>query len=169
MELLLGVIRHFKAEKEAEGYDWESVKTKYEYITELFVKGYRKESSERFPKTNPEKDFTKSRLQTNVEAIRLKYRKAVDSGKQSGGGRVVATFYDSCQNIWGGSSAAEMIDNVIETSDILPQNPVIDNLDEDYLTREETKLKTKDKGPLRGRSNWLINDHPQSLKKKKAG
>jgi hypothetical protein len=79
-------------EKEAEGYDWESVKTKYDSITELFVSRYPKESSEAFPKTNPEKEFTKSRIQTKVKAIRLKYRKAVDSGRQSGGGRIVATF-----------------------------------------------------------------------------
>ena len=36
VELLLGVIIHFKAEKEAEGYDWESVKTKYESIKPIF-------------------------------------------------------------------------------------------------------------------------------------
>ena len=133
----MGVIIHFKAEKEAEGYDWESVKTKYESITELFVKSYPKESSEKFPTTN----LTKSRILTKVKAIRLKYRKGVDSGRNSGEGCVVATFYDSCQNIWGGSPAAEMIDNGIETSNILLQNPVIDDLDERYLNQEDDEAE----------------------------
>ena len=68
---MLGAIIHFKAIKE-EGYDWESVKTKYESITESFVKSYPKESSEKFPKTNPEKEFTKSRILPKVKAIRVK-------------------------------------------------------------------------------------------------
>ena len=72
--------------------------------------------------TNAEKKFTKSRILTIVKAIRLKCRKAVDSG-------VLATFYGCCLDIWGGSPAAEMIDNVIETWDILSQDPVINNLD----------------------------------------
>ena len=35
------------------------------------------------------------------------FRKAVDSGKKSGGGRVVFVMYDKCHEIWGGSPAAE--------------------------------------------------------------
>ena len=178
VELLLGVIIHFKAEKEAEGYDWESVKTKYESIIESFVKSYPKESSEKFPKTSPEKEFTKSRILTKVKAIRLKYRKAVDSGKKSGGGRVVATFYDSCQNIWGGSPAAEMIDNGIETSDILSQDPVIDNLDERYLNQEEDEAEDQGQAgtgeeatstnPLKRRNliDHIVNQRNSKLLKK---
>ena len=45
IELLLSVIINFKAEKESEGYDWESVKRKYESITERFGKNYPKTTS----------------------------------------------------------------------------------------------------------------------------
>ena len=62
IELLLAVIINFKAEKESEGYDWESVKTKYESITELFVKNYPKTTSDKFLKTNVEAEFTKARV-----------------------------------------------------------------------------------------------------------
>ena len=117
IELLLSVIISFKAEKESEGYDWESVKTKYESITERFVKNNPKTISDKFPKTNVEAEFTKARVLAKVKAIRLKYRKAVDSGRRSGGGRVVATFFESCENIWGGSPAAEMIEGGLESSD----------------------------------------------------
>ena len=36
-ELLLEVIKHYNSDKEGEGYDWESIKTKYVEIRDLFV------------------------------------------------------------------------------------------------------------------------------------
>ena len=44
------------------------------------------------------------------------YRGAVDSDRQSGGGRVVETFYDLCQRIWAGFSATESIASGVESS-----------------------------------------------------
>lgn len=62
---------------------------------------------------------THKSLSKHFKASCLKNRKAVDSGKQSGGDRVLATFYDFCQHIWkGGSPAGEMIENGVETSEL---------------------------------------------------
>ena len=88
LEILLECVKEFKAQKEYEGVDWESVKEKYEIIRLRFIKNRGGES--------PDK-YTRDKMSTKLKAIRGKYRKAVDSGRQSGGGRVVATsFVSSC-------------------------------------------------------------------------
>ena len=42
----------------------------------------------------------RERIASKIKCIRVKYRKAFDIGRQSGGERVVATFYDLCSEIW---------------------------------------------------------------------
>ena len=42
--------------------------------------------------------------------------KAVDTGKRSGGGRIIFTFYELCERIWGGCSAINSISHGIDTS-----------------------------------------------------
>ena len=53
--------------------------------------------------------------------MRLSYRKALDSGKQSGSGRVVAMFFDLCNQIWSGSPATESmssgLDGAVDSTD----------------------------------------------------
>ena len=53
--------------------------------------------------------------------MRVSCRKALDSGKQSGDGRVVATFLDLCNQIWSGSPATESIssglDGAVDSTD----------------------------------------------------
>ena len=75
--------------------------------------------------------FVKSKdVQTDNErykrekAIRQNYRKVIDSRRKSGGGRVVATFYELCQDIWSGSSATESIGSGVESN-------ISANVDED--------------------------------------
>ena len=43
----------------------------------------------------------------------------MDAGRQSGGGRIVATFCDLCSQIWCGSPATESIQAVLETVESL--------------------------------------------------
>ena len=43
----------------------------------------------------------------------------MDAGRQSGGGRIVATFYDLCSETWNGSSAVESIQAGLETVESL--------------------------------------------------
>ena len=59
--------------------------------------------------------FTPERISSKIKQIRVKYRKALDSGRQSGGGRVVATFYGLCSQIWSGSPVTESISGGIDT------------------------------------------------------
>ena len=59
--------------------------------------------------------FTQERISFEIKQIRMKYRKALDSGRQNGGGRVVATFYDLCSHIWLGSPATESISRGTDT------------------------------------------------------
>lgn len=117
-ELLLEVIKHYKSDKEGEGCDWESIKTKYVEIRDLFVKRYPTGENpiETFPKEDPDKEFNKERVLAKIKSLRQKYRAALDSGRRSGGGRVVAQFYDLCSQIWGGSPATESVDRGIESS-----------------------------------------------------
>lgn len=42
----------------------------------------------------------------------------MDTGRKSGGGRVVYTLYDECCELWAGSPAAESIAGSLETSNI---------------------------------------------------
>ena len=46
--------------------------------------------------------------------MRVSYRKALDSGKQSEGGRVVATFFDLSNQVWSGSSATESMSSGLD-------------------------------------------------------
>ena len=94
IEKLLESVKEFKAQKEYEGVDWGSVKDKYENIRSLFIKKRRDE--------NDNETFTRDKISSKIKAVRGNYRKAVDASRQSGGGRVVATFYELCQEIWLG-------------------------------------------------------------------
>ena len=61
--------------------------------------------------------FTRERIASKIKDIRRKYKKPVDSGKKSGGGRTVATLYDSCNEIWGGCPATRSLEYGAETAD----------------------------------------------------
>ena len=105
------------------GVDWGSVKQKYEEILALFL------SNQEDDQDMPHILFTKQEIATKVKSLRQSYRKAVDSGRQSGGGRVVMTFYDLCKDIWGGwggSPAATAIGEGLETSEI---NELLENVE----------------------------------------
>ena len=126
IELLLAVVNEYKTGKEANGLDWESIKTKYDDITTLFLSRYPKnqdaEDKREFKHKNPSQEFSKERIVAKIKALRLKYRKALDTGRRSGGGRVVAQFYDICSHIWSGSRAAEAIQGGIDTSSTASAN-----------------------------------------------
>ena len=107
VQILLETIRDFKSKKSYEGIDWESVKEKYDLVLSLFLEGIPEERNTDFP--HDKTVFTKDRITSKVKNIRRKYRQAIDSGRQSGGGRVVATFYDICSEIWSGSPATNSI------------------------------------------------------------
>ena len=45
----------------------------------------------------------KARITSKIKKIHSDYKKAVELGKRSGGGRIIMPFYDLCQDIWAGS------------------------------------------------------------------
>ena len=125
-ELLLNVTIEYKTAKAAESVDWESVKSKYADIFELFKAqlpgdGHEVEGTRDFPHKPDE--ITKQIVTSKLKAIRLKYRQAVDSGKRSGHGRVVLLYFELCEKVWGGSPATEQIVGGVESSDLSSDLP----------------------------------------------
>eukprot|EP00794_Sanderia_malayensis_P015582 gene15582-17156_t len=54
-----------------------------------------------FPNVDDPSIFLKDRIIPKIKRLRANYRKAVDSGRRSGGGRIVMGLYDECSEIWG--------------------------------------------------------------------
>ena len=88
----------FKSQCELEGIDWKSKKSKNEQI----VKQYPMTVSENYQNKN---SLNKDCITVKLKSIRTDFKKAADTGKKSGGVRVVFVFYDLCANLWGGSPA----------------------------------------------------------------
>ena len=137
IELLLQVCLDFKSANEYGGVDWESVRNKYEKIREKFMERYPKNSdSVMYPNSNElEEKFTIKRISAKLKSIRTGYKKAVDAKRRSGGGRVVLTFYDICENIWGGSPSVTNIKSGIDSSLVIENEGLdIDNFTGDSPT-----------------------------------
>lgn len=124
--LLLHVIIDYKASKSAQGLDWDTIKNKYEEITARLQDRYPKENSgvsaEEFPNCADPTVLRKDRIMAKVKRVKGNFRKAVDSARRSGGGRVVLALYDECNEIWAGSPAVESIYEGIESSILTQDN-----------------------------------------------
>ena len=94
------------------GLEWESVKSKYEDIRKDFVTLY--EQQDGLPYNHSL--LTRERIASKIKDIRQKYRKAVDSGR-SGGGRIVATFCDACNEILVACPATTSLEPGVDTAD----------------------------------------------------
>ena len=120
--LLVKIVIDYKALKANLGLEWETIKNRYEEITTRFRSSYpTKESGasiEEFPKSDDTSIITKERVCTKIKRIKTSFRKAVDSGRRSGGGRVVLHLYDECYEIWAGSPAVDSIKTGIETNSL---------------------------------------------------
>ena len=114
IELLLECIKVYAATCRFEGLHWEGIRAKYEKIQELFIERYPRAETEAmeidFPRALCVQNITKERISAKVKSIRTKYKKAVDVGRRSGGGRIVMTFYDLCSEIWEGSPSTNSIE-----------------------------------------------------------
>ena len=117
--LLLHEIIDYKTSTEAAGLDWETIKSKYEEITERFQERYPKEGNganeQEFPNFRNPKVIGKDRVIPKIKRIKASFRKAVDSGRRSRGGRVVSALYKECIEIWGGSPAVDSFSGGIES------------------------------------------------------
>ena len=76
---------------------------RYKEITERFPDSYPKSESrascKEFPKSEDISVITNEIVAPKIKRIKTSFRKAVDSGHRSGGGRVVLALYDECYEI----------------------------------------------------------------------
>ena len=82
--LLLQTVLDYKTAKISLGHDWETVKSKYDDIVQLFIS-----KSGEFPNSDILDAFTKNRISVKIKIFKMGYKKAIDSGRKSGGGRAV--------------------------------------------------------------------------------
>ena len=75
-----------------------------------------------FPNTKDTSIFSKDKIIAKLKRIKFSYQKAVDSGRQSKGGRVVTIWFDECTELWSGYPAVESMDNGIETMEEILSN-----------------------------------------------
>ena len=98
MDGLLKCALVYNSRCEYEGLSWEGTRTKYETIKELILEQYPDKPSdnpnEQFPHVDQTDFITRARASAKLKKMRTDYKKAVDSGKKRGGGRVVFTFYN---------------------------------------------------------------------------
>ena len=85
----------------------------------------------------------------------MKYRKTLDTGRQSGSGRVVATFYDLCSQIWSGSPAAGSINGGMDNAN---NNA---STDSSHTTDDTTLTNSVEKQELDDRSDGKDEDREQ--------
>ena len=113
VELLLEAVKGFASECHYKGIDWESVKVKYDKITNIFIKRYPKVKddeppNDEYPNSKSLTKITKRRVSAKLKAIRQKYKKAVELG------RIVMIFYDLCHDIWEGALSTTSIQDKFE-------------------------------------------------------
>lgn len=123
--LLLNVALSYKNENTCEGEEWESIRTRYEELQELFIERYPnndefKVDPAQFPNCEDTSIFSKEKINAKLKRIKFGYRKAIDSGRRSEGGRVVTILFDKCAELWSGCPAVEAMDNGIETAEEIP-------------------------------------------------
>eukprot|EP00112_Aurelia_sp_Birch-Aquarium-sp1_P016380 Seg3708.3 transcript_id=Seg3708.3/GoldUCD/mRNA.D3Y31 product="hypothetical protein" protein_id=Seg3708.3/GoldUCD/D3Y31 len=164
--LLLQVVIDYKASKTAAGLDWETVKTRYEDITERFQAQYPRGGAdanmEEYPNFADPSKITKERIIPRLKRIKLNFRKAIDSGRRSGGGRVVLALYDECNDIWGGSPAVDSIDHGIESSVTTATYEIDDG--ESSFTKDSSDLIQNDSRNLDADEESLSDDNNQNQK-----
>ena len=57
-----------------------------------------------------------------IKNLKIGFRKVIDSGRKSGGGRAVGSLFMECNDIWAGSPAVEKLDGGLESSFINEEN-----------------------------------------------
>ena len=134
-ELLLCVMLEYKMEKSLQNINWESLRSKYDDIHERFVAhlvSIAEGEIQIFDKEYPHhpEEVSRAVVASKLKGLRLRYRKAVDTGRRSGQGRVVELYYNLCQEIWGGSPATEQLSSGLESGDLMEDGPIEVNIED---------------------------------------
>ena len=102
--------------------------------------------------------ITKERVSAKLKSIRTHFKKAVDTGKRCGGGRIIFTFYELCERIWGGCPAVNSISHGIDTS--TPKEKTQENeLMQNELQNEEDE---DDNESSSSESNSLLSNYDET-------
>ena len=118
VEVLLRLTLEYKLAKRKQNVDWESCQAKYTDLLEVFQERYPTKATDDFP--HDPAAITRTQFTGKLKSIRGKYRRAVETGRRGGHGRVVILFYELCQEIWDASPVAtRSIESAVETDDLL--------------------------------------------------
>ena len=72
INLLLHVVIDYKAEKAGEGVGWETVRSKYEDVTKMFLEKYPDKDKDKIPRRiEASGSFNKDRIQNKLKRIKL--------------------------------------------------------------------------------------------------
>ena len=167
--LLLKIVLDYKTAKYAAGQDWETIRSKYEDLACRLQEAYLDEVTDEFPRGETKEEFSASKVSSKLKKMKNSFRKALDSGRKSGGGRIVSSLYQECSEIWAGCPAATSIDGGFETTGV--NNPAND---EEILAEENSPIEVDSQGSSIAGNNeenidYIDEDSPIScepLKKK---
>ena len=116
IQLLLEVVRNYKAIQTQQKLDWVKIRSRYEQIAAQFKEEYPEQPSDLYP--HKREEITRDRVTAKLKKIQTAYKKAEDSKRKSGGGHVVMTFYSICSEIWGGRPSIESLSDGFESSSV---------------------------------------------------
>ena len=95
------------------------------------------------------KRYSPRRELIRLKKIKTGFRKAVDSGRNSGGGRVVWNMYDECCELWSGSPAVQCLNHGLETESVIELDNTVSSVID--ITSEFTATATNES---RYTKNW---------------
>ena len=108
----------YKTKEEYKGFSWENTRNKHKNVREILVENYSADEVDKEKYPNGKKIgevLTKDRISAKIKIIRADFCKAIDKGKRISGRRVVFTFFDLREQLWGGSPAATTIENSLDS------------------------------------------------------
>ena len=90
IQLLLEVVKNYKATQTQQKLNWVKIQRRYEQIAAQFNEEYPEQPSDLYP--HKREEITTDRVTAKLKKLQTAYKKAEDSKRKSGGGRVVITF-----------------------------------------------------------------------------
>ena len=114
--LLLKVVLDYKTAELAIAQDWETIRSKYDDLAKRLIEAYPNELTDEFPRGQTKETLSAAKVSSKVKKLKNSFRKALDTGRKSGGGRIVSSLYKECSDIWAGCPAAICIDGGFETT-----------------------------------------------------
>ena len=113
--LLLDVASEYKVNKMLNGIDWETCRSRYDEILKDFIEKYKEHTcdgnnhTQDFPMHSNLEFFTKNVIIGKIKRLKKDYKTAVDTGRKSGGGRVIYQYFEQCEKLWEGSPSVETL------------------------------------------------------------